>query len=201
MGLAIWGSKFHWQSRTGAFIATLIIGQAVFGIFTWTRPIGYFSMNTEDWLHFGDIMKNYDGLLPKGFDSNKNLRLDDQVVIRTEGKQTYPEPSQAEPSTYGKAQVSFWSGTRMIYTTIADQPGYAVQRTVYFPGWHALVNDSEVKILSTDSEFPGRVLVPIPQGQNEVKVYFDGHTPARDLGKVLSVLGLIGAVGYLFFLF
>jgi hypothetical protein len=195
------GEKFFTKK---SFLSTVLIacvlGQSLYALLFWTKPIGYFSKHLEDWLHFGDITTNYDGLLPKSFDSHANLRLDEPVIVRLKDQKTYPEPSQAEPELQGETSIQSWVGSSMVYTVTATQSAYAVQRTAYFPGWHAYVNDTEVEILHSDAEFPGRILVPVGVGTSTVKVVYRGDTLVRSLGKTVSLSGLLLVVAYSVFL-
>lgn len=175
----------------------MVLAQSFFALLNWTAPESKFHMSEQDWLHFGDITQNYDGLLPKTFDSNRNLKLDRKLVVRIIGEKTYPDPAMEQPLNGGETEQESWSGTKMQYLATATQSAEVIQKTMYFPGWHAYVNDQEVKINYDDQEFPGRVIIPISAGKNQIKVEYKGNTWARNLGKILTIIGLIGLGGWL----
>lgn len=201
MSLAILSKSYSYASKIGMVVISLIVGQSLFGLVMWKVPQSRFSKSLIDWLHFGEITSNYEGVLPKTFDSHKSLKLDDRVIVRAVGEMIFPDIRQEEPNSYGQSDISFWSGTEMRYVVNAPQTGYAVQRTMYFPGWRAKVNGEETDIFYTDEEFPGRILLPIEAGESQIEAYYEGKTWPRQLAKVLFVVGVAGAGVYFVKLF
>lgn len=179
------------------FFTALIIAQTVFAFLFWTTPRGHFSKPLEDWLQFGDITQNYDGLLPRGFDNHKNLRLVEPLVVRAQDQLAFETTGQSQPTQSGTASIVNWVGTEMEYTVSSSQSGFVIQKTSYFPGWHATVDGKEVEILHTDTEFPGRILIPITAGEHTIKVFYTGDTPARTGSKISSLIGLLTFSAYL----
>jgi uncharacterized membrane protein YfhO len=60
-------------------------------------------------------------------------------------------------------------------------------RTYYFPGWSAKLDGNSVPLRSDSS---GIQMVDTPPGSHIIEAYMD-DTPARILGKALSLAGLV----------
>lgn len=190
-------SALKLTKKSDILLVSLIIAQSLYAYFFWTTPRGHFSKSLEDWLQFGDITQNYDGLLPKGFDSHKNLRLVEPLVVRADNTLAFATTGQSKPTQAGTTSISTWTGTDMVYTVESTSSGSILQKTAYFPGWHATVDSKEVEIVHTDAEFPGRILIPVKPGKHEVHVYYTGTTLPRVLGKYSSLLGIAAFLFYI----
>lgn len=190
-----WDSESKWKN----ILVSVILAQSLFSLMYFAKPKGYFDKNLEDWLHFGDISQNYDGLLPKWFDSNQNLKLDKNLVIRLNDQKTYNDIGDNTPKDQGVHEIITWSGTQMKYIVEATASAEVIQKTAYFPGWHAYVNDKEVPINYQDQEFSGRIIIPIETGKSDIEVIYKGDSTVRLISKVLSVVGAISLVLYFCF--
>jgi len=177
-------------------IIGLIFGQSAFALLFWGHPDRYISKLSEDWFEFGDISQNYDGLLPKGFDSHKNLKLNENVVIRLDGSKTFDNIRQEEPNNQGKIEILEWTGTKMKYKVEASQSANVIQKTTYFPGWHSSVDNKTVENITDDIEFPGRVIIPILSGKHVIESVYKSDTNFQELGKFVSAIGILMFFGY-----
>lgn len=78
-----------------------------------------------------------------------------------------------------------------------SQPAEVIVPIVYFPGWKAFSEGSEVKIVPANdesiSEQLGQISFIVPGGHHSVKLLFT-ETPVRKLGNLLSLLSLAVAV-------
>lgn len=72
-----------------------------------------------------------------------------------------------------------------------DEPFTAEIYNFYWLGWHAEIDGQVVDI--TPSANHGFITIPIPTGEHTIRVFL-GSTPARDLGRVVSLASLILAV-------
>jgi len=63
--------------------------------------------------------------------------------------------------------------------------------TFYFPGWRAYVDGEQVPIEVAKPE--GFITLWVPEGQHEVLIRFE-DTPARQIGWVMTGLGIVGLV-------
>ncbi|MBN8592903.1 MAG: glycosyltransferase family 39 protein [Anaerolineae bacterium] len=68
------------------------------------------------------------------------------------------------------------------------QPFQMEVLTYYFPGWAATVNGVTVPI--TPSEPHGLITLPVPAGESRVRLEL-GSTPPRDLGRLVSLVGVV----------
>lgn len=187
--------KFLKKEKTSLVLITVfIISQSIFALLFWKPQPSRFSNSFQDWSQFGDIMKNYDGLIPKGFDVHQNLKLYKDVIIRLEGNKTYSIKGQepSNPNQDGEYEIISWTGTSKEYTVSASQSASVIQKTTYFPGWHAYVDNIEVKITSDDQEFPGRVIIPVKEGEHKIKTAYKGDSFTQRVAKVFSILGFWG---------
>lgn len=77
------------------------------------------------------------------------------------------------------------------YLTEAPAPFPLRLHAFWFPGWQATVDGNPVQVGASGRL--GLVTADIPAGQHEVCVFF-GDTAARQIGVVVTILGLLGLV-------
>jgi hypothetical protein len=73
----------------------------------------------------------------------------------------------------------------------AVQPFQMEVLTYYFPGWAATVNGDPVPITPSDPH--GLITLPVPAGESRVRLEL-GSTPPRDLGRLVSLVGVVVGV-------
>lgn len=69
-----------------------------------------------------------------------------------------------------------------VLTQVADN-------TLYFPGWKAYVDNTEVPIEPYDQNWRGIITFPVPEGEHSVRVVFE-ETKLRKFSNALSLIGM-----------
>lgn len=80
--------------------------------------------------------------------------------------------------------------TRHEYAVLARQDTRLMENTLYFPGWHILVDGQEVPVEFQDELHRGIITFDIPQGRHTVSVIFT-DTKMRKTADYISLLGFI----------
>jgi hypothetical protein len=113
---------------------------------------------------------------------------DGQVMARTTVFLEEPPPSLREPADAAndRALVTLDSADRMTVTTSTTAPGLLVLSEVYYPAWHAYVDNQPVHVFVADGAL--RALA-IPAGNHEVDVRFES-LPLL-VGCVISALSVL----------
>ncbi|HLU99880.1 MAG TPA: YfhO family protein [Acidobacteriota bacterium] len=86
----------------------------------------------------------------------------------------------------GRVQVLNRTGNRVELETQADRPAVLVIGQTYFPGWHLLVDDEPVPLMSANYLFSAAV---VPEGKHRVELEF--RPASVRFGLLLSLLGLL----------
>ncbi len=169
----------------------VILATSLWALIWWAKPIS--TEATEDffWFQYPHTGLLFQELLPTNFSTQINYKLDEQIVIRNHGNRTFATLKQSEPFNDGSSVIQEWTGHKMIYEVQTNSPAEVLQKTAYFPGWKAWVNDREVVINNQDTEFPGRVIVPVPAGKSQVRVEFTHDTWPKKWGMLLSGVGVL----------
>ncbi len=76
----------------------------------------------------------------------------------------------------------------------ANQPIRVMFYTRYFPGWAATLDGAPVSVEAYGEQ--GLIAVQVPPGEHIVSIHF-GETPARQVGALVSLLSLAGAMVWL----
>ncbi|OGJ22495.1 MAG: hypothetical protein A2804_02985 [Candidatus Pacebacteria bacterium RIFCSPHIGHO2_01_FULL_46_10] len=77
-----------------------------------------------------------------------------------------------------------------------QKPTTLVIRTAWFPGW--TVYDFDQKITYTVDTTTDFISVPLQEGQHFISIVFE-NTPVRAVSNLISILGLLGIAGALFY--
>lgn len=156
----------------------------------YAAPISYIFNSNHDWLQHPSSSSSNGEFDVIGFDLNKNLALDEKLVFRKTGETINVNESIASSQESVFTQTSY-SGSNMEYTIQTEVGGDIIQKTTYFPGFEAFVDNQKVEINHQDSEFPGRIIIPVSAGSHQIVVNFTQNTWDRIVGNTLSVLGVI----------
>jgi hypothetical protein len=81
-----------------------------------------------------------------------------------------------------------------IWQVSVSEAGLLRFSTFTFPGWKTFIDDKEVPY--TDNNKFKLITVYVPSGQHTIKAVFTG-TPIRSLANVLSILSIIGVIGWM----
>lgn len=132
--------------------------------------------------------------------SKKNVHTDNLNTIWMGSADSYADrKNQVEVlSGTGKIEsVEVQNSSRKI-TTTSSEPIRLLDKTFYFPGWHVYVDGIEVPIEFQDIEHRGVITYMVPAGSHNVFMNFS-DTKVRLVGKVLSGIGLILSLLFLYF--
>ena len=117
-------------------------------------------------------------------------------------------PSYAYFPTSQKAEIIEGEGiisdlqvtpTRRIFSINAQTPVRISDNTFYFPGWRLFVDGKEIPIEFQDQNYRGVITYRLPAGDQKVDLVYQ-NTKIRLVGKLVSVLTLMGIVGSFLFL-
>ena len=191
-------------AQAGNLEARVLVGaivlSSIWALIFQAHPAGSTRKTAEDWQFYGGTGDSFDELVPISFNSQLNLKLDQQLVVRNQGQMIYPDLTKEEPNNDGQTKVISWTGTKMEYQVEATAAAEVIQRTAYFPGWFAQVDHQSVTINAQDHEFPGRIVIKVPAGKSLVQVKF-GDSQVRGIGKTLSLMGVGGWAAVLTFMY
>ena len=174
----------------------VLLASIALSVFLYARPRGFFSNSDYEWFEYFKTASSYDEQTPIWSLGYTRHHISDKIVIRKTGDTLFLEKSSI-PRKIGAFEIKEWNGTTMTYVVLVNQPADIIQKTVYFPGWEALVDGKPTDIQYNDKEFPGRIIIPIPAGEHTISVSFTNNTPARKAGDTLTVMGAVGLAAYL----
>lgn len=102
------------------------------------------------------------------------------------------ESASVRPAGAGSAELLWYRPGDLGFRVHAVRPGLLFLSEMYHPGWRAWIEDREVELLRTNVAFLGAV---VPEGEHELRLRF--ASPAYRLGRVLSLVTLLGSILYL----
>ncbi|GAC1660019.1 MAG: hypothetical protein NVS4B13_06940 [Candidatus Elarobacter sp.] len=161
-------------------------------------------------IHDGDAwVYAYDAALPRAsiFHDVRWVR-DDRAALnalrdpRTDVRRTLVltgSPTRAEQAL---TRVPAGESARIVHRDVASmdieaelsRPGYVMSNDTYFPGWTASVDGAAVSILNADYLFRA---VRLDAGRHQIR--YEYRSGATLLGTLLTLLGLLAAVGCFWF--
>ncbi len=192
--------KLNKQFNNVAILAILILLSlgSINRLIKHTHPEYHFSQTDYEWFQYPLTSGAADEHLPKGWDKNINNKLHDQVVLRKAGENLFIAIDDEEvKDSIGESEIISWDGTHKLYKVKVDQDAEIIEKTSYFAGWETRVDGQLIQPITDDSEFPGRIIIPVKPGEHTVESKFTNNTGPRRVGNFLTVLGLIGWVGCL----
>lgn len=112
--------------------------------------------------------------------------------------------STGSAGTYPKDPVEIISGTGVLseyqrktqqqqITVTANTPLQLKMNTLYYPGWRAYINNTEVPIQFQDPNNRGLITFTVPAGTHRVKIVFS-ETKFRLIANSISILSILTAV-------
>jgi len=128
--------------------------------------------------------------------SEKNALNTIQHSKLPDGRAYSPEKSviligEAREASYatGEAKLIEVHNDEKLIQTHSKEESFLVVADAYFPGWHVEIDGVETEILRADYVSRG---VVIPQGQHEVRFYYQPYAFYKGLGLSLFGLMLLG---------
>lgn len=122
-----------------------------------------------------------DEQFPRWFDP-KPTEVPDQHVEIVEGN--------------GSVSVDNWLTSRHTYKVVANDWIKIVENTAYYPGWSVFVNDEKIDFSYEDSEYPGRIVYLLDEGNYKIQSVFM-ETKTRQIANLVSVTMLLIVIGFL----
>jgi hypothetical protein len=115
-----------------------------------------------------------------------------------------PKPTTIPPTKVnildgkGTFMVQSWKTPRHEYTVQLSAPTLVEENTMYYPGWKAYVDGQEVQIDYQSTQFPGRLVFPVPAGSHTITTRLT-ETPLRMTVDIVSFVSIIGVGSILVF--
>lgn len=88
------------------------------------------------------------------------------------------------------------TSTEHVYHVSAFQPSRMLENTLYFPGWHVVVDDHQVPVEFQDQNYRGLMTFSLNQGDHTVSVYYQ-ETNLRLISDMLSLISVLFIGGYI----
>jgi len=101
-----------------------------------------------------------------------------------------PEPLE-EDDDNDRVYLRSYEENKIDLTVALEKPGILTLSEVYYPGWHAIVNDEPTPILQANLAFRA---IALPAGVHSVSLSFDPLS--FKIGRAISLLTLIAIGGY-----
>jgi len=102
-----------------------------------------------------------------------------------------PPVDNVLPNYDARLHVITNNGTVLNYIVEASSSGYLIHKRAFFPGWKATVDQVQTPISHDISQFTGLVAVPVDSGTHQIRLSFSESTPARTIGSIVTVIGLL----------
>jgi uncharacterized membrane protein YfhO len=119
----------------------------------------------------------------------KNFDLSKQIVLDT--KPTF----ESKSGFVGKAVIEKYTPDVINIRVNAVNKGLLLLTDSYYPGWEAKVDGISTLIYRADYSFRA---IEVPQGNHEIE--FSYFPPSFRIGIYLAIIGLLGIVGFGFFI-
>lgn len=105
-----------------------------------------------------------------------------------------PHHTPSESANLPAVSVQSWKTEARVFTVDSPEPARVRVRLLYYPGWHVLVNGTEVHPVERDDH--DAVVVRVPSGHSRVQLVFKS-TPDETWGMIVSGLVTILVVALL----
>lgn len=99
----------------------------------------------------------------------------------------------------GEIEIVQVKNALRVYRVKAETPLKMVDYTFYYPGWHVYVDGVDNPIQFQDPSYRGVITYDVPEGEHEIILKFE-ETKTRQVANIISVLTIIGVLGYVSFL-
>lgn len=185
-----------WPQAWSKYLASLIILIAGLQIIFWGQPHDSFSESVHWWLHHPTSTTSDNEQKPIWFDETRSLAFTQDIILRPVGYQLFLDGNKTQPNSIPVTNTEVKSisvtGTTKVYQITTTEPVSLIFKTMYYPGWEAFINEQSVPILYQDQDLPGRVIVRVPEGENQiVKISFTGTTWDRLISWYAQIIGVI----------
>ena len=117
----------------------------------------------------------------------------EKTVVLPPGHRPKPVPEKRAAPFKGSCTVTAYANEEIRVRTSASHAGYLVLSEVYYPGWHARVDNKPVPVLRGNYLFR---VIPLEKGDHEVRISFVSW-PFR-VGAAISLLTFIFSMWGLF---
>lgn len=141
--------------------------------------------------------KNYTNISESNYYFTEyNLHGVVQNPIWTINSEKYPIKNIQGEILSGQGTIieQFTSNDTRKYIIDASEPLQFIDYTFYFPGWTYYLNGEEKPIQFQNPDYPGVIIVDVPEGKNTVEIIFE-NTKRRIIGYLFSSITLIGLIG------
>ena len=109
----------------------------------------------------------------------------DPYEIKQDAPRVALDNDSAASDQAQQVRIQQWDAESKLFTAEVSQPGELVLRLFNYPGWRVEVNG---RIVATATrEVTGQMIVPVPAGQNRVRITFT-HTWDRTVGGITSTV-------------
>jgi hypothetical protein len=95
------------------------------------------------------------------------------------------DQARAETASLPNISINSWNTQSRVFTVFSPGPAAVRVRLFYFPGWHVLVNGTEVENVERDAH--DAVVVQVPSGRSRVRLEFK-RTRDQSWGIIISCL-------------
>ncbi len=127
-----------------------------------------------------------------GADSRLTVTSSQSAFLRTAAEAGLLEGSAGQRlgTSAASVEVQSYADEEIVLVTQSNRPFILASSEVWHPGWSATISEQSQAIGRINIAFRGLV---IPEGEHEVR--FKYNHPYAQVGKVVSMLGLLGLVG------
>ena len=113
----------------------------------------------------------------------------EKVLLEEEQQGKFGEMERGIADSPGHAKILSYNPDEIILQVKAPAPAYLFLSEVHYPGWKALVDGRQVKILRGNYLFR---VIPVPKGSHRIRVFFDPWTVK--LGVTITLVTLLAVL-------
>lgn len=127
-----------------------------------------------------------------------NLHTNNMNTLWMGDSREYPKRQEQAKIIEGSGKIlsEIVKNASREYIIQADEQVRMVDFTFYFPGWQVRVDGQPVEIQFQDPAYRGMITYQLPAGEHKVTLEFSA-TKVRMLGDAVSVIGILGALTFL----
>jgi len=141
----------------------------------YAKPLSYIHNSDHDWLEYFGTSTSDNELKPKWFDENKNIGIENKIVLNSENDNK-------------KITSLLWTGSKISYQIYLEEPTQVIQKTMYFPGWEVYIDGNKTEIDYQTASYPGRILYSVPPGSHQIISKFTNNTYPRKIGIYFTLI-------------
>ena len=121
-----------------------------------------------------------------------NFNPETTAILTKEIALFAPQTSTSKGPHFSTATITNYSSQKVVIKTTLEKPGLLVLTDLFYPGWKAYVNQSEVEILQTDYIFRS---IPLDVGTHEIVFTYQPQSFATGLKISIASLLLLLLIG------